>query len=215
MPRLVTESHTLKQSKWLELIGRAYYRLTGWSMRGQMPDVPKSVIIVGPHTSNWDFFVFMMGSFILRLRGQWMGKHTLFVGPVGWIFRKLGGIPIERSSRHDLVGQAIQAIEKSSAITLVIAAEGTRKKSDHWKSGFYYIALGAKVPIVMAYADFAKKEAGIGPHFIPTGDVEADLKLIRDFYNSVTPKYPEHRSEVRFRDQGIPRQKSSSVPEQG
>ena len=199
MQRLVTRSDTLQQSYWLHLIGRLYYWLSGWTMKGGMPDVAKSVIVVAPHTSNWDFFVFMMGSFVLQIRGQWLGKHTLFVGPVGWIFRKLGGIPIERSANHDFVSQAVKAVEDSTAITLVIAAEGTRKKSDHWKSGFYYVALGAKVPIILAYADYKRKAAGIGPAIYPTGDVEADLAKIRDFYATITPLYPEDRSEVRFK----------------
>jgi 1-acyl-sn-glycerol-3-phosphate acyltransferase len=185
---------------WLQAIGRAYYRLAGWRLEGTMPDYAKSVIIVGPHTSNWDFIVFMMGSFVLGIRGQWIGKHTIFWGPLGWLFRKLGGIPLNRSASHDLVGQAVKALKESTAMTLVLAPEGTRKKSDHWKSGFYYFALGAGVPILMAYADYSKKTAGIGAELWPTGNVEADLEKIRAFYNGITPRYPEHRSEVRFRE---------------
>lgn len=198
MEMRVHKSNTLKQSGWLGMVGRLYYRLTGWKMCGEMPDIAKSVIVVAPHTSNWDFLVFMMGSFVLGLRGQWLGKHTLFVGPLGWLFRKLGGIPVERSTKHDFVSQAARSITESTAITLVIAAEGTRKKSDHWKSGFYYVAREAGVPIVLAYADYAKKEAGIGPAIYPTADVEADIAKIRDFYAGVTPRYPDQRSDVRF-----------------
>lgn len=164
-----------------------------------MPDIPKSVIVVAPHTSNWDFLVFLMGSFVLGIRGQWIGKDTIFVGPLGWLFRKLGGIPLDRTVSHDLVGQAVHALQESTAMTLVLSPEGTRKKSDHWKSGFYYFALGAKVPILLAYADYRRKVAGIGPAIWPTGDVEADLAKIRDFYSGITPRYLEQRSEVRFR----------------
>ena len=164
-----------------------------------MPPYAKSVIIVGPHTSNWDFMVFMMGSFVLGVRGQWLGKHTLFRGPLGWLLRKIGGIPLDRTSKHDLVEQAVQALKSSTAMTLVLAPEGTRNKADHWKSGFYYFALGAGVPILMAYADYRTKSAGIGAELWPTGHVEADLAKIRDFYATITPRYPELRSEVRFR----------------
>lgn len=184
----------------LRAIGRAYYRLTGWRLEGAMPGYAKSVIIVAPHTSNWDFLVFLMGSFILGVRGQWIGKHTIFVGPLGWLFRKLGGIPLDRTSSHDLVEQAVAALNESTAMTLVLAPEGTRSKSDHWKSGFYHFARGAGVPILMAYADYRTKTAGIGPELWPTGNVEEDLEKIRTFYAGITPKYPEHRSEVRFRE---------------
>lgn len=195
----VTQQHSLRLHPWLQAIGRLYYRLTGWRIDGDMPDIPKSVIVVAPHTSNWDFMVFMAGSMVLGIRGQWIGKHTIFVGPLGWLFRKLGGIPLDRSQSHDLVGQAVKAFRESTAMTLVLAPEGTRKKSDHWRSGFYYFALGAGVPILLAYADWAKHTAGIGPVIWPTGDVEADLAKIRDFYAGITPLYPEQRSEVRFR----------------
>jgi len=198
--KLVREQHSTRLHPWLQAIGRAYYRLSGWRLEGQMPNYAKSVVIVGPHTSNWDFIVFLMGSFVLGIRGQWLGKDTIFWGPLGWLFRRLGGIPLDRNSSHDLVTQAVEALRNSSEMTLVLAPEGTRKKSNHWKSGFYYFALGAGVPIVMAYADFARKTAGIGGEVWPTGDVDADLAKIRAFYDGVTPRHPEDRSEVRFHD---------------
>lgn len=181
-------------------VGRLYYRLTGWKLVGEMPDVPKSVIVVAPHTSNWDFMVFMMGSFVLGIRGQWLGKHTLFIGPLGWLFRKFGGIPLDRSSKHDLVSQAVTALKESPQMNLVLSPEGTRKKSDHWKSGFYYFALGAQVPILLAYADYRTKTAGIGATIWPTGDVEADLANIRAFYQGITPRHPGQESDIRFRN---------------
>ena len=195
----IEQQHSLKLHPFWTAIGRLYYAMTGWKIDGEMPDIPKSVIVVAPHTSNWDFLVFLMGSFVLGIRGQWIGKHTIFVGPLGWLFRKLGGIPLDRSASHDLVGQAVHALNESTAMTLVLSPEGTRKKSDHWKSGVYYFALGAKVPILLAYSDYSRKAAGIGPMIWPTGDVEGDLAKIRDFYAGITPRYPAQRSDVRFR----------------
>jgi 1-acyl-sn-glycerol-3-phosphate acyltransferase len=195
----VVQSHTLRQNPTLSAIGKLYYKLSGWRLEGDMPDIAKSVITVAPHTSNWDFIVFLMGSFVLGIRGQWLGKDAIFIGPLGWLWRKLGGIALDRSSSHNLIEQAAAAFDKSTAMALVLAPEGTRKKTDHWKSGFYYIALRANVPILLAYADYKRKCAGIGPMVWPTGDVEADLAKIRAFYADITPRYPEHRSDVRFR----------------
>jgi len=195
----IEEQHSLVLHPFWIGVGRLYYWLSGWKIEDPMPNIAKSVIVVAPHTSNWDFLVFLMGSFVLGIRGQWIGKHTIFVGPLGWLFRKLGGIPLDRTASHDLVGQAVRALDESTAMTLVLSPEGTRKKSDHWKSGFYYFALGAKVPILLAYADYRRKVAGIGPAIWPTGDVESDLAKILDFYATITPRYPAQRSDVRFR----------------
>jgi len=128
-----------------------------------------------------------------------MGKDSLFRPPFGVVFTWLGGIPIDRDSRNGVVGQAIETFGSVSEMVLAIPPEGTRKKTDHWKSGFYYIAQGAGVPLVLSFVDFERKAMGYGPMLIPNGDIEADMAVIREFYKDVKAKYPENFSDVRLR----------------
>jgi 1-acyl-sn-glycerol-3-phosphate acyltransferase len=180
--------------------GRLLLPLFGWKTEGQLPDSPKWVCVVAWHTSNWDFFFGLLTSWVFRMHTSFLGKAPLFKGPFGWFFRAVGGIPVDRSRHNNMVAAAVDAFKTRPNLIFVIAPEGTRRKTDCWKSGFYQIALQAKVPIVLAYLDYGRKVGGLGPAIHPTGDVEADLAKIREFYDTVTPQHAELKSDLRFRD---------------
>jgi len=162
----------------------AFLRLAGWSVEGRLPpEATKSVFIAAPHTSNWDLPYTLMVAFALRLNPYWMGKHTIFKAPFGPLMRWLGGIAVNREQSNNLVAASAQAIRESDGpVQLIVPPEGTRSKTRYWKTGFYYIAQTAGVPIVMAYMDYSTKRSGLGPLFQPTGDVDADMAAIKAFY---------------------------------
>jgi 1-acyl-sn-glycerol-3-phosphate acyltransferase len=132
-------------------------------------------------------------AFAFRVKVRWMGKDSLFRGPFSAIFRWLGGIPVDRSKSTGMVAQAIQAFRESEHMIMIIAPEGTRSRTSHWRSGFYHIAMGAGVPSALGFLDYRRKAAGIGPLITPTGDIDADMQAIRAFYAGVTPKHPERK----------------------
>ena len=177
-------------------IGRALLRLFGWRVEGELPPLKKYVLIGAPHTTNWDFVLMLLFGLALGFRPSWMGKHTLFRRPVGGLMRRMGGIPINRSAAHNVVAQAVAAFEAHEQLVLLIPPEGTRRRAPRWKSGFYHIARGAGVPIVLGYVDFARKRGGIGPTLMPTDEMEADLQRIAAFYADKRGKFPENESPV-------------------
>jgi len=166
-------------------------KVFGWRLEGRLPDVNKLVVIAAPHTSNWDLPVLLSLAFALKAKACWLGKHTLFRWPYGFLFRWMGGIPVYRSASQNVVAQSVEMFRNSEKLILTIPPEGTRGKVSHWKTGFYYIALGAEVPIAMAFIDYKRKASGVGPTLYPTGDIEADMEIIRNFYINVTAKYPD------------------------
>lgn len=176
-------------------------KLFGWRAVGSLADQPKCVVIVAPHTSNWDFPVMLLLAFALRLKVTWMGKHTLFRPPFGGIMRRLGGLPINRGTRHNMVQQAVSSFLSHDQLALAILPEGTRQRTPYWRSGFYHIALGAQVPIALGFADYRRKVGGIGRVIVPSGDVDADMALIRDFYSGISGKRPEQFGEIRLKSQ--------------
>ena len=159
-------------------------RLTGWKVEGRLPpNCQKSVFIAAPHTSNWDLPYTLMVAFALRLNIYWMGKEQLFKPPFRHLMMWFGGIPVQREKSNNVVAASVEAIKAADGpLQLVVPPEGTRSKARYWKTGFYYIAVGAQVPIVMAYMDYAKKVSGLGPVFQPTGDIDADMAAIKAFY---------------------------------
>ena len=162
----------------------AFLRLTGWKIEGSLPpDGQKSVLIAAPHTSNWDLPYTLMVAFALRLRIYWMGKEQIFKPPFRGLMMWLGGIPVQRESANNLVAASVQAIQAADGpLQLVVPPEGTRSKVRYWKTGFYYIATGAGVPIVLAYMDYERKLSGLGPVFHPSGDLQDDMLRIQAFY---------------------------------
>ena len=171
----------------------------GWTIPARLPNAKKYVIIAAPHTSNWDFPLGILAAKAMRLEVQWMGKHTLFRWPFGWFFRAIGGTAVKREAGRNYIAQMADLFERSDRLVLALAPEGTRKKTDHWKTGFYYIARAANVPIVFAYLDFGNKQVGVGDLFYPTGDIHADFEVIRSFYASRRGKNPEQESPARLR----------------
>jgi 1-acyl-sn-glycerol-3-phosphate acyltransferase len=148
-------------------------------------------MIVAPHTSNWDMPIGMAIVFAFKLKLNWLAKESLFRWHFGGLIRWLGGIPINRSKSCDVVARSIQTFKDKKKMVIVVAPEGTRKKANYWKTGFYHIAIGANVPIVMGFIDYARKVGGIGPTLIPTGDIEFDMQKIRCFYDEITGKIPD------------------------
>lgn len=184
-------------------IGWLWMRLSGWDVAGEIPPGSKFVLVGAPHTSNWDFLFTMAAVRVLRLKISWMGKHTLFKGPLGVIMRWLGGIPINRTSAHGVVEQMVERFAKAEKLVVAVAPCGTRKRGEYWKSGFYWIALNAQIPILCGYLDYGRKQAGVGLSFVPSGDMEGDMDRIRAFYEGVQGKKPELQTAVRFRDEGV------------
>jgi 1-acyl-sn-glycerol-3-phosphate acyltransferase len=168
----------------LRALSIGFLKLRGWSIEGTLaPEAQRSVLIAAPHTSNWDLPYTLMVAFALNLNVYWMGKQSIFKPPFCSLMRWLGGIPVNREQSSHLVAASAQAIRDANGpLQLIVPPEGTRSKTRYWKTGFYYIALGADVPIVMAYMDYANKRSGLGPIFVPTGDVDADMASIKAFY---------------------------------
>ena len=175
----------------LQVLAIIVLKIFGWRRAGVVPDAPKFVMIAAPHTSNWDFPVGLAIILAFKVKMYWLGKEPIFKWPFGTFFKWLGGIPVNRSKSGDVVSQTIQTIKEHERIVMVVAPEGTRKKVNHWKTGFYYIAMGANVPLAMGFIDYVRKEGGFGPTLMPTGNIETDMEKIRAFYQNITAKMPD------------------------
>lgn len=175
-----------------QALGHLVLKCMGWRIEGQLPALDKFVIIGAHHTSNWDFVLFIAFKFVLRLNARWFGKHSIFRWPWGALMRAWGGIPIERHRKLNTVEQAIQAFAQSREFILVLSPEGTRKKVERWKTGFYHIARGAGVPILLGALDYANRRIVLGPLFHPGDDEAADLQAILAFYRDFVPKKPQN-----------------------
>lgn len=173
-------------------------RLIGWRMEGQLPG-PRCVLVGAPHTSNWDFPLAMLLFWSLRIDANWVGKHTIFRWPLGGLMRWLGGIPLDRENTENFVPQIVERFHTSDRLILALAPEGTRSHTGYWRSGFYWIAHGAGVPVALAWVDYESRTGGIGPSIIPSGDIEADMEKIRAFYSKKVGKRPEKSGKIRVR----------------
>jgi len=179
---------------FLCIISKILLKMLFWKIEGDVPKVKKYVLIAAPHTSNWDFLYTLLISFALKMRVYIMAKKELFIGPQGYILRWLGVIPIDRSKSNNIVDQAVELFNKSEELIMVIPPSGTRQKVMKWKTGFYYIAYGASVPISLGFLDYGRKTGGFGPLFEPTGEVETDMKEIKSFYSNISGKIPSYAS---------------------
>ena len=171
----------------------ALYRLRGWHIDGRPPPHKKFVLVGAPHTSNWDFAVFLGATEELGIRPSYLGKHSLFRWPLRRFMLDMGGIPVDRSRSANYVEQVVAEFAVRDELALVIAPEGTRHSDGRWKSGFYHIAMGAGVPIVPAWLDRRRRRAAIGPAIWPSGDYRADLHRIADFYRGAWPEQQRFR----------------------
>lgn len=184
------------------LTRRWAYRLLalfGWSVDVAWPPEPRAVIVVYPHTSNWDFVVGIIARYAIGLPVQWLAKDTLFRGPVGALFRKWGGIPVNRRQSTGFIGQLLEEFRRRSWMWVVFTPEGTRSYRDYWKSGFYHLALEARVPVGLAYIDYSRRQVGLQHYIALTGDVERDLDAMRAAYAGKVGKRPEDAGPIRFR----------------
>jgi 1-acyl-sn-glycerol-3-phosphate acyltransferase len=169
-----------------------WFRLTGWTIQGNFPfDVPKMVIAVGPHTSAWDVVVGLAAKRVIPIEhAYFLGKKELFDGPFGWFFRAMGGTPVDRFSSQGMVQQVVEKFKQHTMFRLAMSPEGTRQKVDKLRTGFYYIAKEANIPVLLAGLDFKKKQVIIGELIYPTNE-ETDLKTIISFFAGVEGKNPE------------------------
>lgn len=159
------------------------WKTLGWKIAGDIPkDIKKYIIIAAPHTSNWDFIIGLCVRTILDFKASFLGKKSLFGWPFGWFFKWMGGYPVDRSKRNNIVDQVVEIFNSRNEFALALAPEGTRKNITEWKTGFYYIALGAKVPIVRTKIDIKNKQVTIFPPFWPTSNFENDMEVIKSVF---------------------------------
>ena len=172
-------------------IGRTACALLGWRIEGEVPDIPRCVVIVAPHTSNWDLPIGISLMLALGIRVHWLGKHTIFRPPQDRLLRWLGGIPVDRRAPGAVVAHVAVLLRDSRQMFLGLAPEGTRRRVARWKTGFYWIAVNAGVPIVTVAFDFPRRRAVIWPPFAPTGDLEVDLAVLKSRFRAAMARHPE------------------------
>jgi len=183
----------------LQPLAGALLRVFGWRGVYVAPPAPKGIIVVYPHTSNWDFIIGMLFKFDAGLAAHWMGKDTLFRWPLGKLLRRIGGIPINRRARSGFVDTLLAEFARQDWMWLAVAPEGTRSHTDHWKSGFYRIAVAAGLPVGLGYIDYATRTVGIDTYLDLSGEPEQDLARIRAFYADKRGRRPGYESDIRLR----------------
>lgn len=190
------------RSKVRRRLAKAFLDVNGWRVEGVVPDVRKAVFVAAPHTSNWDAAYMLAAVWALGIDVKWIGKDELFVPPLGFAMRATGGLPVNRRDGHDQVQAIARLFDAQDELFLGILPEGTRGKAKRWKSGFYWIAVSAKVPIVLGFVDYKKKRAGLGPTVWPTGDIDADFAQVKAFYAGLQGKHPERQGDVSLHEEG-------------
>lgn len=188
-------------------VARAALSTVGWAFEGDPPKEKKYVALAVPHTSNWDGILLLFLARSIGLPMRWMVKESVTQGPLGLLTRRLGAVPIDRSRHTNVVDQMVEEFQKRDEFVLFIPPEGTRTRTDYWKSGFYWIARGAGVPVVPGYLDFGRKRAGLGPPIALSGNVREDMDRIREFYRARDPKphVPSDFGPIRLREEEIAR----------
>lgn len=170
----------------LTIVARACLRLAGWKVVGETPQIKKYVLIAAPHTSNWDFIFMLLVVLSRKIDARWMGKQQLFRQPFHGFMKWLGGVAIQRSQANNMVDQMVSSFKSSDTMSLLITPEGTRSKVKEWKTGFYHIAVGAQIPIVLGFIDASSKTCGFAEIFTPTGDIDSDMIIIKECYKDKT-----------------------------
>lgn len=182
----------------LRSLARWLLKSGGWTVVGGVPDVPKAVFIAAPHTSNWDGYWALVYKVAFDIDVRFYAKHSLFWFPLGNLLRALGGIDLDRGKAGSAVQAAIRMFETEESFYFGLAPEGTRKKTAGWKTGFYRIAMGARVPVYLGLIDYGRRRIGIGERMDLTGDTDADIAYIREYYQGVDGRWPEKASPVLF-----------------
>ncbi len=180
----------------LILLSRLILGVTGWKVVGKYPEgVHKFVIVAAPHTSNWDFVYARSALYILGIPVRFTIKKEIMKFPLGPLLRALGAIPIDRSPKMNkkasMVHAMIDLFKEKDKFCVMVTPEGTRSRARRWRTGFYHVAMGANVPLLLCFLDYKKKHVGVGPLFHPTGNMEEDIEKIKIFYRGITAKYPE------------------------
>ncbi len=183
----------------LKFIAQTILNLAGWRLDVVQPEAKKYVMIGAPHTTNWDFPLALLTFWTLQQKINWVGKKEMFWGPLHYLFTFLGGIPVDRSKSSGFIEQIANRFDQADEMILAISPEGTRAKTAHWKSGFYHIAVSAKVPICLAYVDFSRKTLGFSRVIHPSGNIDTDMQLIADFYQDIKGKHPQNQGPIRLR----------------
>lgn len=169
-----------------------YFKLMGWKLVGKFPKIDKCVVIVAPHTSNLDFFLGLLIRKVMKEEFNFVAKSSLFKWPFGWYFRKMGGMPVDRTKNNDFVSACADLIQRSEKIHLTLAPEGTRKKVEKWKTGFYYIAKAANVAIVLVAFDYGKKQIKVSEPHWASDDIEKGFETYKTFYAGTSGRIKEN-----------------------
>ena len=181
-------------------IGKLGLWMLGWRVRGNVPpEEPKAIFIASPHTTNWDGVVMVLVSLAMGIRLSWLGKKSLFTGPKGILMRFAGAVPVDRSGGLDTVQQVAKTFKETDKIFLAVAPAGTRKKTNHWKTGFYHMAIAADVPIFCGYLDYSRGEGGVLSVVRPSGDIEADIERFQEIYADVRGGRPENETLIQLK----------------
>lgn len=181
----------------MKLLAKFVFWITGWKIAGGMPEgVKKAVLIAIPHTSNWDLLYARAAFYLMDVPVRFTIKKEIMVGPLGWLIKGLGGIAIDRKRipgkrKQTYTETMIQMLNESDELVVMVTPEGTRSYAPKWKSGFYHVALGSNVPILVGFLDYKTKTAGIGPVIIPNGEMEAQIEEMKAFGRGITGKYPD------------------------
>ena len=176
-------------------------KLIGWDVVGKVPKTNKFIFIGAPHSSNWDLFFMLLAFYIFRIKMSWMGKQSLFKPPLGIIIRAIGGLPINRNKSQGVVDQFAELYNKTEKLVIGLSPEGTRAHKNYWRSGFYWIAYKAQIPIVCGYVDYRNKKAVMGLSLIPTGNVKEDMDKIREFYKKANLDYLKSNQKIRLKEE--------------
>ncbi len=189
----------LQRPSTLQRLATGLLERKGWKTVFQPLPGPKGLVVVYPHTSNWDFVVGVLYKFAVGLPANWVGKDTLFRWPLGPLFKRIGGIPVNRRERSGFVQALLEEFQRRDSMWLALAPEGTRSPVDHWKSGFYRIAVATGLPVGLGFIDYGTRTVGIGTYLTMSGDAEADMARLRQFYAGKRGRSPGNAGEIRLR----------------
>lgn len=181
---------------------RGLLRSLGWRASGVRPECKKSVVLAAPHTSNWDGVLLLAFAWHFELQIQWMVKSSVVESAtLGPVVRRLGAVSVNRSASQDLVAAMVRAFEERESLHLVVSPPGTRSRREHWKSGFYWIARRAAVPVVCSFLDYERRVGGFGPTLELTGNMRADMDELREFYGPIRGRHPERMTPIRLAEE--------------
>ncbi len=188
----IPERFLAQRNRLLSYVGTGLLSVTGWKVTGQIPDMKKLLVILAPHTSNWDFVYGMAMVLSLKIKIYWLGKHSIFKKGVTRLLKSLGGIPVNRNDSKNIINDVLDIANREGGILIGLSPEGTRKKAEKWKSGFLRIAQSMECPILLVAIDYPSKEISFRELFYPTGDNQRDIEYLKKYYKDFMGKIPEH-----------------------